>query len=135
MLTAPYRVLIGWRNITHFVLEHNLLLPGYQVHNGFQKGRPYAALCPPRRLQIPLRVTPLRLVENLLARRVTHQAPMVIDVTDETYIVRFKPPQMNVQFVAASSAEIHGEHIALLNSNRQLVALLLLDIVESWSVV
>ena len=60
---------------------------------------------------------------------------MVIDVTDETYIVRFKPPQMSVHLVAASSAEIHGEHIALLNSNRQLVALLLLDIVESWSVV
>ena len=59
----------------------------------------------------------------------------MIDVADGTYIVRFKPPQMSVQFVAASSAEIHGEHIALLNSNRQLVALLLLDIVESWSVV
>jgi hypothetical protein len=60
---------------------------------------------------------------------------MVIDLADETYIVKFKPPQMGVQLVAASSAEIHGDHIALLNSNRQLVALLLLDIVESWSVV
>jgi hypothetical protein len=60
---------------------------------------------------------------------------MEIDLADETYIVRFKPPQMGVQFVAASSAEIYGDHIALLNSDRQLVALLLLDIVESWSVV
>jgi len=57
-----------------------------------------------------------------------------MDLADETYIVRFKSPQMGVQLVAASSAEIHGDHIALLNSNRQLVALLLLDIVESWSV-
>jgi hypothetical protein len=40
---------------------------------------------------------------------------------------------MSVQVVAASRAEIHGDHIALLNSNGQLVALLLLDIVESWS--
>ena len=58
-----------------------------------------------------------------------------MDVTDETYIVRFKSPQMGVQLVAASSAEIHGDHIALLNSKGQLVALLLLDIVESLSVV
>ena len=58
-----------------------------------------------------------------------------MDVADETYIVRFKSPQMGVQLVAASSAEIHGDHIALLNSDRQLVALLLLDIVESLSVV
>jgi hypothetical protein len=42
---------------------------------------------------------------------------------------------MGVQLVAASSAEIQGEHIALLNSNGQLAALLLLDIVESWMVV
>ena len=57
-----------------------------------------------------------------------------MELADETYLVRFKPPQIGVQLVAASSAEIHGDHIALLNSNGQLVALLLLDIVESWSV-
>ena len=57
-----------------------------------------------------------------------------MELADETYIVRFKPPQMGVQLVAASSAEIQGDHIALLNSNGQLVALLLLDIVESWVV-
>ena len=58
-----------------------------------------------------------------------------MELVDETYIVRLKPPQIGVQVVAASSAEIHGDHIALLNSNGQLVALLLLDIVESWTVV
>jgi len=42
---------------------------------------------------------------------------------------------MSVQVVAASTAEIHGDHLALVNSNGQLVALMLLDIVESWSVV
>jgi hypothetical protein len=56
-------------------------------------------------------------------------------LADKTYIVRFKPPQLGIQLVAASSAQIHGEHIALLNSNGQLAALLLLDIVESWMVV
>ena len=58
-----------------------------------------------------------------------------MELADETYLVRFKPPQMGVQLVAASRAEIQGDHIALLNSNGQLVALLLLDIVESWVVV
>jgi hypothetical protein len=62
------------------------------------------------------------------------QAYGVMDLADKTYIVRFKPPQMGVQLVAASSAEIQGEHIALLNANGQLAALLLLDIVESWMV-
>jgi hypothetical protein len=57
-----------------------------------------------------------------------------MDLADETYIVRFKPPQIGVQLVAASRAEIYGDHIALLNSNGQLVALLLLEVVESWSV-
>jgi hypothetical protein len=42
---------------------------------------------------------------------------------------------MGVQVIAASSAEIHGDHIALLNSNGKLAALLLMEIVESWGVV
>jgi hypothetical protein len=54
---------------------------------------------------------------------------------DKTYIVRLKPPQMGVQVVAASSAEIHEDHIALLNAKGELAALLLLEIVESWRVV
>jgi hypothetical protein len=58
-----------------------------------------------------------------------------MEMADKTYIVRFKPLQMGVQLFAASSAEIQGDHIALLNSNGQLAALLLLDIVESWTVV
>ncbi len=51
---------------------------------------------------------------------------------DKTYIVRLKPPQIGVQVVTASSAEIHEDHIALLNSKGELAALLLLEIVESW---
>jgi hypothetical protein len=58
-----------------------------------------------------------------------------MELADEIYIVRFKPPEIGVELVAASRAEIHGDHIALSNSKGQLVALLLLDIVESWSVV
>jgi hypothetical protein len=55
-------------------------------------------------------------------------------MTDETYLVRFKPPQFGLKAVIAARAEIHGEHIALLNSKGKLAALFLVEIVESWSV-
>jgi hypothetical protein len=35
--------------------------------------------------------------------------------------------------VTAASAEIHGEHLVLLDSTGKLAALFLLEIVESWS--
>ena len=54
-------------------------------------------------------------------------------MTDRTYIVRFKEPQARAELFVASSAEIQGDHIVLLNSNGQLAALLLLEFVESWN--
>ncbi len=54
-------------------------------------------------------------------------------MADRTYIVRFKQPEGRAQVFVASSAEIHGDHIVLLNSNGQLAALLLLEFVESWN--
>ncbi len=35
--------------------------------------------------------------------------------------------------VIAATAEIHGEHLVLLNSHGQLAALFVLDMVESWN--
>ena len=55
-------------------------------------------------------------------------------MTDKTYLVRFKPREIGLQTVIAARAEIHGEHIALLNSEGKLAALFLMEIVESWSV-
>jgi hypothetical protein len=52
---------------------------------------------------------------------------------DRTFIVRFKPPQIRAQSFVASTAEIQGDHIVLLNANGQLAALLLLEVVESWN--
>ncbi len=51
-----------------------------------------------------------------------------------TYLVRFKPREIGLQTAIAARAEIHGEHIALLNSEGELAALFLMEIVESWSV-
>ena len=55
-------------------------------------------------------------------------------MTDKTYLVRFKPRKIGLQTVIAARAEIHGEHIALLDSKGRLAALFLIEIVESWTV-
>ncbi len=55
-------------------------------------------------------------------------------MTEKTYLVRFKPREIGLQTVIAARAEIHGDHIALLNSEGKLAALFLMEIVESWSV-
>jgi hypothetical protein len=56
-----------------------------------------------------------------------------IEKTDRTYLVRFKPPELGFQVVTAANAEIHGEHLVLLNSMGKLAALFLMDTVESWA--
>jgi|HubBroStandDraft_1064217.scaffolds.fasta_scaffold2573629_1 hypothetical protein len=55
-------------------------------------------------------------------------------MTDNTYLVRFKPRELGLKAVIAARAEIHDEHLALLNSKGKLAALFLMEIVESWSV-
>jgi hypothetical protein len=52
---------------------------------------------------------------------------------DKTYLVRLKPRELGLHVVVAASAEIHGEHIVLLNSDGKLAALFLLEIVENWT--
>jgi hypothetical protein len=48
-------------------------------------------------------------------------------------LVRFLPFGMKPQRFVASSAEFIGEHLILKNSQGKLVAMVLSDIVESWS--
>ncbi len=54
-------------------------------------------------------------------------------MSDKAYLVRFKHPELSIQSVIAARAEIHGEHIALLDSKGKLAALFLTEVVESWS--
>ena len=56
-------------------------------------------------------------------------------MTDKTYVVRFKTPELSTQPVNAASAEIQGDHVVLRDSQGKLVALFSMDIVESWSVI
>jgi hypothetical protein len=55
------------------------------------------------------------------------------EMTDKAYLIRFRHPELSIQSVIAASAEIHGEHIALLDSKGKLAALFLTEVVESWS--
>jgi hypothetical protein len=54
-------------------------------------------------------------------------------MSDKTSLIRFKHPQGSTHSVTAASAEIHGEHIALLTSKGKIAALFLTEVVESWS--
>ncbi len=55
------------------------------------------------------------------------------EVTDTKYLVRFKPAELGIQFFTANRAEIQDEHLVFLNSKGELVALFLMEVVESWS--
>jgi phage protein U len=52
---------------------------------------------------------------------------------DKTYLLRLKPPGFSTRIVIAETAEIHGEHLILLNSRGQLAGLFVLEMVESWN--
>ncbi len=52
--------------------------------------------------------------------------------TDNTYLVRFKSPDIATEVVIAARVEIHGEHLAFVNSRGQLAARFLFESVESY---
>jgi hypothetical protein len=54
-------------------------------------------------------------------------------MTDQTYLVRLKPPSEAIQRVVASRFEINNEHLVFVDSRGQLAALFLMELVESWN--
>jgi hypothetical protein len=54
-------------------------------------------------------------------------------MADRTYLVRLKPPSRSIQHVIAARAEIYDEHLVMINTKGKLVALFLLEWVQSWS--
>jgi hypothetical protein len=54
-------------------------------------------------------------------------------MTENVYLIRFKLAAISPQTLVAATAEIHGEHLVLLNDKGQINALFLMDTVESWS--
>ena len=56
-------------------------------------------------------------------------------IKDKIYkhLLQLKPPGFSTRIVVAATAEIHGDHLILLNSRGQLAALFVLEMVESWN--
>jgi hypothetical protein len=54
-------------------------------------------------------------------------------MTENIYLIRFKPAEIGTHTMVAATAEIHGEHLVLLNAEGKINALFLMDTVESWS--
>jgi hypothetical protein len=55
------------------------------------------------------------------------------NMAETAYLVRFKKADLSPELVIAETIEFQGEHLVFLRSDRSLVALVLLEIVESWS--
>ena len=51
---------------------------------------------------------------------------------DVTFVVRFKSRDLQPQLVSASRVEIQGDHLVFLESHGKLIALFLMEAVESW---
>jgi hypothetical protein len=55
-------------------------------------------------------------------------------MAERMYIVKFKPPGLGtVQTVVAATVEVHDEHLIFCNSEGDLRALFLLEVVQSWN--
>jgi hypothetical protein len=55
-------------------------------------------------------------------------------MADKTYLVALRPPSQAVQHVIAATFEVRGKHLVFLNSEGQLAALFLMEIVQGWNV-
>jgi hypothetical protein len=61
------------------------------------------------------------------------RAKAITLMRDKLYLIRFKGSDVSIHVVIAARAEIHGEHVVFLGGDGTLAALLVLEIVESWS--
>ena len=52
---------------------------------------------------------------------------------DNTYLVRFKEPDLSPVLVEAEKVEVHGEHLVFLRTSGELSAMFLLEIIQDWS--
>jgi hypothetical protein len=53
---------------------------------------------------------------------------------DQTYLVALKLPSRAVQHVIAVRLEIHGENLVFFNTEGELAAMFLMEIVQGWNV-
>ena len=56
-----------------------------------------------------------------------------VNMTNKTYLVRLKAPDLATQHVFAASVEMRGEHLVFVDSAGKLAALFLLEVVSDVS--
>lgn len=52
---------------------------------------------------------------------------------DKTWLIRFKQSDRITELVTASSVELRGEHLVFLQADGKLIALVVMESIESWS--
>lgn len=57
---------------------------------------------------------------------------LLIEMVETTFLIEFRTPELAVESVIASRAEVRGEHLLLLNSHGQLAAAFMLENVKRW---
>jgi hypothetical protein len=53
-------------------------------------------------------------------------------MSDKRYLLKLKSPGLSFRSIVATTAEIHDDHLVLVNSEGKLAALFVLDIVDCW---
>jgi hypothetical protein len=54
-------------------------------------------------------------------------------MTDKRYLIRLRLPSPAIHALIAASVVIQGDHLVFLNSKGELMFLILLEAVESWT--
>jgi hypothetical protein len=57
----------------------------------------------------------------------------MVKMTDTTFLIEFRTPDLGARSVIASRVEVRGEHLLLFNSEGQLAEAFMLENVKSWS--
>ncbi len=65
--------------------------------------------------------------------RVTCHQTVGVSMSDKRYLIRLKSPRRTLHVVIAASVAIHSDHVAFLNSKGELMFLVMLEAVESWT--
>jgi hypothetical protein len=55
-------------------------------------------------------------------------------MVNQTYLVTLKPPNLAMQQVFATTAEVRGSHLVFVDAKGAVSALFLRELVESWNV-
>jgi hypothetical protein len=55
-------------------------------------------------------------------------------MVDQVFFVVLKSPKYTIQHVLAARYEVRGEHLAFINTEGRLMALFLIETIQSWNV-